>query len=116
MSDTPEHEQRCSFCGLPEHLIRIDGSQPRLVRGPGGVAICDECVALCTDILNDMLASTPPGDTPMSNEQQDQPAAESDDDEQVARLLADAEREVRLSMQWGRLKTAKSSGGGKGKK
>ena len=36
--------QRCSFCGKSEHEVG------RLVAG-AGVAICDECVALCVDII-----------------------------------------------------------------
>ncbi len=35
---------RCSFCGKPNTEVE------RLVAGPG-VYICNECVALCTDIL-----------------------------------------------------------------
>ena len=36
--------QRCSFCGKSEHEVS------RLIAG-AGVAICDECVALCVDII-----------------------------------------------------------------
>ncbi len=35
----------CSFCGKPEHNVK------RLISGPNGVYICEECVALCTQIL-----------------------------------------------------------------
>ena len=37
---------RCSFCGKPESQVH------RMIQGPG-VRICDECVQLCMDILND---------------------------------------------------------------
>lgn len=37
----------CSFCGKRQELVR------RLIAGPGGVFICDECVALCNRILED---------------------------------------------------------------
>lgn len=37
---------RCSFCGKPQTLC------DRLITG-NGAYICDECVRLCTDILND---------------------------------------------------------------
>jgi hypothetical protein len=39
---------RCSFCG--KHRSAVDG----LVAGPTGadVAICDQCVALCSEILS----------------------------------------------------------------
>ena len=36
---------RCSFCGKNQDQVR------RLIAGPGGVYICDECVALCTEII-----------------------------------------------------------------
>ncbi len=36
----------CSFCGKPK-------SQVRLIAGPEGIAICEECVTLFTDILNE---------------------------------------------------------------
>ena len=36
---------RCSFCGKDQKQVR------RLIAGPGGVFICDECVALCNNII-----------------------------------------------------------------
>ena len=39
------NELRCSFCGKPQSQVR------RLISG-SGVYICDECVALCQDILS----------------------------------------------------------------
>ena len=36
----------CSFCGKSQHDVR------KLIAGPG-VSICDECVDLCTDIVED---------------------------------------------------------------
>ena len=39
---------RCSFCGKPQSQVR------RLVAGPG-VYICDECVEMCMDIVNDAI-------------------------------------------------------------
>ena len=41
----PRVEYRCSFCGKDHKAVR------RLIAGPGGVYICNECVALCNDIL-----------------------------------------------------------------
>ena len=38
-------EYRCSFCGKPQEKVR------RLIAGPNGVFICDECVALCSEII-----------------------------------------------------------------
>ena len=39
--------QHCSFCHRPQGEVR------RLIAGPDGVFICDECVDLCQDILSD---------------------------------------------------------------
>ena len=35
----------CSFCGKSQDLVR------RLIAGPNGVYICDECVSLCNQII-----------------------------------------------------------------
>jgi len=35
----------CSFCGKDQNKVR------KMVAGPGGVFICDECVELCSDIM-----------------------------------------------------------------
>jgi ATP-dependent Clp protease ATP-binding subunit ClpX len=43
-------ENRCSFCGRPEDQVK------RLIAGQGAF-ICDECVALCNDVLT---ADDPP--------------------------------------------------------
>lgn len=40
---------KCSFCGKTQDQVR------RLVAGPG-VYICDECIALCNDIINEEFA------------------------------------------------------------
>ena len=44
-----KYEQNCSFCGKEKAKTK------KLISGPDGVCICDECVALC----NDMLAKSP---------------------------------------------------------
>lgn len=44
--------RHCSFCGKPEHEIA------RLVAGPG-VFICNECVALCAEIMDGAPEGTP---------------------------------------------------------
>src|SRR5690349_8418382 len=36
---------RCSFCGKAQDVVR------RLIAGPGGVYICNECVNLCNEII-----------------------------------------------------------------
>ena len=38
---------RCSFCGKSESQVR------RMIAGPNNVFICDECVALCGDIIGE---------------------------------------------------------------
>jgi DNA-directed RNA polymerase subunit RPC12/RpoP len=38
-------QYRCSFCGKDQEQVR------RLIAGPGGVYICDECVDLCREII-----------------------------------------------------------------
>ena len=48
MSETNNKKSlRCSFCGKQEREVH------RMIQGPGGVRICDECVNLCRDILQD---------------------------------------------------------------
>ena len=46
MSDSSNRPIRCSFCGKHEQQVH------RMIQGPG-VRICDECVQLCVNILND---------------------------------------------------------------
>src|SRR5215208_455770 len=36
----------CSFCGKSQHEVR------KLIAGPS-VYVCDECIALCNDIINE---------------------------------------------------------------
>ena len=43
--DGSNHAARCSFCGKSESMVY------RLIEGPLGVYICDECVALCNDLI-----------------------------------------------------------------
>ena len=40
----------CSFCGKTQDQVR------KLVRGPSNIFICDECVAACSEILEESLA------------------------------------------------------------
>jgi len=48
LSNTPSSVKRsCSFCGRSEDEIR------RLIAGPEAVYICDECVELCQEILDE---------------------------------------------------------------
>jgi len=43
----------CSFCGKDQGKVR------KMVAGPGGVFICDECVELCSDIMFSEEKSSP---------------------------------------------------------
>jgi ATP-dependent Clp protease ATP-binding subunit ClpX len=51
---------RCSFCGKSQDQVR------RLIAGPGLVYICDECVRLCQEIIEEEERTAPPpqGPTP----------------------------------------------------
>lgn len=42
-------EIRCSFCNKPQNQVK------KLIAGPAGVYICDECVDICEDILEEEL-------------------------------------------------------------
>ncbi|MBE7008738.1 MAG: ATP-dependent Clp protease ATP-binding subunit ClpX [Ruminococcaceae bacterium] len=53
MSDSNKRALRCSFCGKQEREVH------RMIQGPGGVRICDECVNLCRDILQDGYNAQP---------------------------------------------------------
>ncbi len=44
-NDTPGEQLRCAFCD------KDDSQAKRLIKGNDGVCICDECVALCNDII-----------------------------------------------------------------
>ena len=49
MSEEKSKKQllRCSFCGKSEKETH------RMIQGPAGVRICDECVRLCMEIVED---------------------------------------------------------------
>ncbi|MDE0960341.1 MAG: ATP-dependent Clp protease ATP-binding subunit ClpX [Planctomycetota bacterium] len=51
----PPGTERCSFCG------KVSSEVARLIAGPPGVCICNECVDLCYTIVSD--DSTPSGST-----------------------------------------------------
>ena len=48
-----EPKVRCSFCGKPEDKVR------KLLAGPDGAFICDECVGICKEILDEELGEAP---------------------------------------------------------
>ncbi len=45
----PGGPRRCSFCNRTENQVR------KLIAGPEGVFICDECVSICADILDEEM-------------------------------------------------------------
>jgi ATP-dependent Clp protease ATP-binding subunit ClpX len=51
----------CSFCGKSQHEVR------KLIAGPS-VFVCDECIALCNDIIREETQSTIGGDKSDKNE------------------------------------------------
>ncbi len=40
---------RCSFCGKSQQQVR------KLIAGPNGAYICDECVDICSEIIEEEL-------------------------------------------------------------
>jgi ATP-dependent Clp protease ATP-binding subunit ClpX len=47
-------QYRCSFCGHGQEEVR------RLIAGPGAVYICDECVDLCREIIDEEMSGPKP--------------------------------------------------------
>jgi ATP-dependent Clp protease ATP-binding subunit ClpX len=50
---TPRVQYRCSFCGKSQEQVH------RLIAGPGGVYICDECIDLCQEIIAEEQLAAP---------------------------------------------------------
>lgn len=48
MAKTNERIVKCSFCGKPQEVVK------KIIAGPG-VYICDECIALCQDIIDEEI-------------------------------------------------------------
>ncbi|MBR3512096.1 MAG: ATP-dependent Clp protease ATP-binding subunit ClpX [Clostridia bacterium] len=46
--DNVDKNIKCSFCGKPQEIVK------KLIAGPG-VYICDECIALCQDVLDEEI-------------------------------------------------------------
>ncbi len=61
MSNEDKKQMKCSFCGKGQNVVR------KLIAGPG-VYICDECINICTSILEDEF------DFPEEEEYQEAPA------------------------------------------
>jgi len=48
---TESRKAKCSFCHKSQDRVE------KLIAGPEDVYICNECVALCVDILGEVLTS-----------------------------------------------------------
>ena len=46
-------EIRCSFCNKTQDQVK------KLIAGPAGVYICDECVDICADIIEEEFEDEP---------------------------------------------------------
>lgn len=49
MAGRSNEEYRCSFCGKTQDQVR------KLIAGPNGAYICDECVDICAEIIDEEL-------------------------------------------------------------
>lgn len=47
MKDKEKDQQFCSFCGKPKELTK------RLIAGPNGFFICDECIDICRELMKE---------------------------------------------------------------
>ena len=47
---TPQDKIRCSFCNKTQDMVR------KMISGQDGAYICDECISLCTEILEEVHA------------------------------------------------------------
>ena len=50
-------KKHCSFCGKERELTQL------LIDGPDGVAICDECIAVCSSMLEETRGKQSVGET-----------------------------------------------------
>ena len=53
-------QYHCSFCGKGQEHVR------RLIAGPGAVYICDECVDLCREIIDEEQTPEPKSRVPLT--------------------------------------------------
>lgn len=52
MAIKSENKVRCSFCGKTEDQVR------KLIAGPDGAFICDECIEICAEIIDEEFEQT----------------------------------------------------------
>ena len=46
------NEIRCSFCGKAQEMVK------KLIAGPKSVYICDECINVCNNIMENEISSS----------------------------------------------------------
>lgn len=77
----------CSFCGKDQEQVH------RLIAGPGGVFICNECVSLCQEIITEEHG----GSTAMTEAHKVQPPTPTPCPQcHAERMLAEAGNNVRV--------------------
>ena len=54
-----KNEQRCSFCGKSKEEVR------RLIAGPDGVFICDDCVDICKAMVDETIEKDKAEEVPL---------------------------------------------------
>ena len=54
-----KNEQRCSFCGKSKEEVR------RLIAGPDGVFICDDCVDICKAVVDETIEKDKAEEVPL---------------------------------------------------
>lgn len=90
----------CSFCGKDQEQVQ------RLIAGPGGVYICNECVSLCQEIITEEHR----GGTAMTEAHKVQlPTPTPCPQCQTERILAEAGNNVRVVEQHSGLRGAASA-------
>lgn len=52
MAKSDDKQLRCSFCNKTQDMVH------KLIAGPNGVYICDECISLCSEIIEEELEDT----------------------------------------------------------
>jgi len=81
-------EYRCSFCGKPQVAVH------RLIAGPNGVYICNECVALCQEIIAEEQAGSARPASPDTGGEALSPSSEPGESGDSAQALTPAARDV----------------------
>ena len=67
MAGRNEEKYRCSFCGKSQDQVR------KLIAGPNGAYICDECVDICAEIIEEELEGEEDRSRGSSGRRTDQP-------------------------------------------